>query len=177
MTDSINRKLHLVVRIFSIIIIFSVIICFLAFGYIFYWCPDPVSPPAAEIGTNPAFDAVFSKLSEQWFFLFRQGNRIILTDIYGKKIDIVLDIVEETANEDSEFLYDETISPDYTKLAVNYFNEWTTGEWRQPSGRVLIVDIVRGSTIYVPIELEGFEFDWSSPVYWLDDHMILLKMR
>jgi hypothetical protein len=146
-------------------------------GIIFYWQPDPVSPPATTPGTNSDFDALLAKVSEEMLFLFRHEEKIILSDIYGHELGIILDVVDSTNNREAQLLSSQTVSPDNERLAVNYFIERDPNRWSQPVGKVLIVDIETGNVTDIPVSLEGFYFDSSYPVHWLDDQVILVKMH
>jgi hypothetical protein len=140
--------------------------------------PDPVSPPATQLGKEPAFDYLLASENEKWLFLFTRENKIMTTDIYGGNEKVVLDITTATDNVNSELLNRESISPDGRLLAVNYFNERDeSGYWHPPVGKVIIFDLKNGTVKNIPISLDGFEFDWNSPVYWLSSDVILVKMH
>jgi len=140
--------------------------------------PDPVSPPATQLGKEPAFDDLLVSGNEKWLFLFRKENKIIATDIYGGNENVVLDIVTATNNAKSELLNSESISPDGSLLAVSYFNKRNESDyWRPAIGELIIFNLKNGTVENIPTSLEGFEFDSGSPVYWLSFNVILVKMH
>jgi hypothetical protein len=168
-------RIPLILTILFILI--GVLICGVIIGIIFYWQPDPVSPPATSPGTNYDFDALLAKVSEEMLFLFRHEEKIILSDIYGHELGIIFDVVESTNSREAQLLSSQTISPDNKRLAVNYFIERYPNRWNQPVGKALIVVMETGNVTEIPISLEGFYFDYSYPVHWLDDQVILVKMH
>ena len=156
----------------------SLLICSVAI-LLFWNLPfDPKSPPATELGTEPDFDSLLENGNRNWLFLFNTGNQIIETDIYGDNERVMLDIVRVTQNSNSELLSDFSISPNGKLLAANYFNERdSSDQWNQPIGKIVVVDIKTGRIVDVPILLGGYEFDWTTPVYWLSSEDFLVKMH
>jgi hypothetical protein len=146
--------------------------------FLLWYLPlDPVSPPPTQLGKEPAFDELLASDNEKWLFLFERENKIVATDIYGGNEKVVLDITTATNNVNSELLH-ESISPDGRFLAVNYFNERDQSDyWNPPIGKLIIFDLKSGTVENIPTALEGFEFDWISPVYWLSSNIILAKMH
>jgi hypothetical protein len=158
-------------------ILICVLLCLVAFGYLFYWQPDPVSPPSTEFGTDPVFDNLLSGISKEWLFLFRQDGNIVLSDIYGHNSRVILDIVNATVNEKSEFLNGVSISPDNTHLAANYFSERDSGGMGQLIPKMIIVNIEKGTIKEISPSLEGFDFDWGYAAFWMSNQEILAKMH
>jgi len=140
--------------------------------------PDPVSPPATQLGAEPGFDAISATANRERLFLFRAENKILATDIYGNSDNVILDIKSTTNNEASELLGPESISPDGRRLAVTYFTERdTSGYWHPPIGKLMVVDLSDGTFENITVSLEGFNFDWVSPVTWLSPTVFLVRMQ
>lgn len=150
-------------------------ICLLVFEYEINWRPDPVSPPPTDLGADPVFDTLLFEVDSIWRFLMRQDNKLVLTDIFGNDKGVILDILVASENSESELLRRESISPNNTLLAANYFNE--RDDENGIVAKMMIVDLVSGYTRDVPISLDGFSVDWSYPAFWLSNDSILVKMH
>ena len=176
MTNPKSDKKFFAKRILFLGIGSLLLICLGLASLLWYLPLDPRSPHSTKLGDEPKFDALFE--NKKWLFLFAENNRIIETDIYGKNERVVLDIVESTQNNNSELLYDFSISPDGKYLAVNYYSERDTdGIWHPPLGKVLIVEITSGEIIDLQMVLEGYKFQWVRPAYWLSPNVFLVSMH
>lgn len=162
--------------ILLLILVALPILCLAIFGYLFFWQPDPISPPATELGDDPEFDRMLSDLSQEWTFLLRDDGRIISTDIYGQDTTVLLNIVDATNNADTELLEHVSISPSGARTAINYHTRYdpVSGE---PDGRIMILDINNGSILDVPLPVSEYVFDWTKSPYWLTDEVFIVKMH
>jgi hypothetical protein len=153
------------------------LVCSVSPFLLWYLPLDPVSPPATQLGKEPAFDELLASDDKKWSFLFRKENKIVATDIYGGNEKVVLDITTATDNVNSRLLYSESISPDGRLLAVNYSNERDLSDhWDPIIGKLIVFDLRNSKVENIPTSLDGFEFDWTSPVYWLSSSIMLVKM-
>jgi hypothetical protein len=161
-------------KIIGMVVVIT-LICIISFAIDWYFPLDPVSPPETSLDEAPSFSALFDDADDKWMFLFKKNNKFYITDIYGQKDEVILDIVSVTNNLNAELIFGENISPNDRFLAVNYFTE------RKPSGspigKLLIFDLKDYSILEIPASLEGFEFDSSHRVFWLDSNVFLVKMH
>ena len=135
-------------------IMICVLLCLVAFGYEFYWQPDPVSPPSTELGTDPVFDNLLSNVSKEWLFLFGQDGKIVLSDLYGQNRRVILDLVTITGNENSEFRNVVSISPDNANIAASFYGERDPGGIGQNILKMIIINIENGTVTDIPTSFE-----------------------
>jgi hypothetical protein len=130
--------------------------------------PDPVSPPETQLGTVPSFDAILGNANRNWRFLFKTNNQIVITDIYGQNDSLVLNSALGT--------HRESLSPDGKTLAVNYQSDLSAYS-QSPFSNLVIIDLQTGTVTQFPTDLDGFEFDWTTPVHWLSPTVFLATMH
>jgi len=178
MSDQIKAKKNSFPKIFLWGMGIFLLVCSGLLFLLWYLPLDPVSPPSTQLGKEPTFDDVLASGNAKCLFLFRRENKIITTDIYGGNEKVVFDIVTATNNVNSELLDNESISPDGRLLAINYFNERNLSDyWHPPIGKLIFFDIENGVIENIPTVLDGFEFDWITPVHWLNSDVFLVKMH
>jgi len=158
-------------------IMICVLLCLVAFGYEFYWQPDPVSPPSTELGTNPVFDNLLSNVSKEWLFLFGQDGKIVLSDIYGLNSKVILDIVNVTGDDNSELRDVVSISPDYAYIAASYYGERDSGGLDPHIPKMIVINIENGAVTDIPTSFEGSDWTWAYRVFWVSNQEILMMMN
>lgn len=158
-------------------IMICVLLCLVAFGYEFYWQPDPVSPPSTELGTNPVFDNLLSNVSKEWLFLFGQDGKIVLSDIYGLNSKVILDIVNVTGDDNSELRDVVSISPDYAYIAASYYGERDSGGLGPHIPKMIIINIENGAVTDIPTSFKGSDWTWAYRVFWVSNQEILVMMN
>jgi len=170
-----KKKTSTIMAIALSAIMICVLLCLVAFGYEFYWQPDPVSPPSTELGTDPVFDNLLSNVSKEWLFLFGQDGKIVISDIYGQNRRVILDLVTITGNENSEFRNVVSISPDNAYIAASFYGERDPGGIGQNILRMIIINIENGTVTDIPTSFEGF--DWAYTAFWVSNREILMMMN
>jgi hypothetical protein len=136
---------------------------------------EPQAPKPTLAGSLPAFDTLLTEADAQWSFVFADDFTVSLTDIFGGKDDVVIDLREWTGKSTSEFLGCESISPDAHFLLTAHYHA-RTGEENDPDAHLLLLDLQDRSVRDVPVHHEDFQLDWLGTAHWLDEQTFLVPL-
>jgi len=150
------------------------IICAAAYGYIFYWRPDPASPPPTESGVNVEFDGRLRDLAQHWTLLFREHETIVATDGEGRNPEVIVNLQDVAPSGDPLDLSHETISTNGLRLSISSYT-FRDPDHGGPILEALIVDLRNGHHLSLPLPSGDFELEPASGFYWLSDDLIVVK--
>ena len=134
---------------------------------------EPISPPPTGIGEAPAFDSILDTGNKAWTFLFEQDGKLVSTDIYGGKTEVILDVGNGDYGKMTGFRGRRNTSPDgrFTVVAPIIRTYSRTG----PS--LILFDIVERSVKLIPFDESRYEF--FDDIYWLGskDFVVCVMMK
>ena len=130
-------------------------------------------PPPTPPGKSPEFDQHLADIDKDWLFVFQDGKRLILCDIYGNDI-IALPEIEPSWRRNLHLEWVEgRMSPDGRRVTISYEQEevWDINVALQGA---MVADLIE-KTSQVLIDPWDYVGEWShEDVQWLESNVVFV---
>lgn len=148
---------------------------FFVLSYMNGCSPAPESPPETVAGESAAFDELLQKADEPWSFLFTGNTQVVLTDIHGQTRQIMFDLRDKIHTRASFLTNRNSISPDWRYLLI--YCEISSPSGHHKENHLVLIDTQDWLGRLVPIDVPGFELNWSRNTHWFDNETFIVPIN